>query len=75
MPEGTIININPAMFDDWSLHAYFERFKTVSLDSNLSARRKYLLIRNEYYSDTLSKSYDLVNLNTAEYKLFKRKTE
>jgi 4-amino-4-deoxy-L-arabinose transferase-like glycosyltransferase len=74
-PEGSIININPAMYDDWSLHAYFERFKTVSLDSNLNAKREYLLIGNEYFSDTLSKSYDIVNLNTREYKLFKRKTE
>jgi hypothetical protein len=64
-----------AIYDDWSLHAYFERFKTVSLDSELNTLRECLLIRNEDYSDTPSKRYDIVNLNTAEYKLFKRKVE
>jgi 4-amino-4-deoxy-L-arabinose transferase-like glycosyltransferase len=73
--EGSIININPAMDNDWRLHAYFERFKSVSLDRNLNNRREYLLIGNEYYSDTLKKSYDFVSLNTTAYKLFKRKQE
>ena len=27
IPKGSIININPDMFQDWSLHGYFGRFK------------------------------------------------
>jgi 4-amino-4-deoxy-L-arabinose transferase-like glycosyltransferase len=73
IPEGSIINITPEMYEDWSLHAYFERYKTVSLDNDLNTRREYLLIKNEYFSDTLSVNYNIVNLNTADYMLFKRK--
>jgi 4-amino-4-deoxy-L-arabinose transferase-like glycosyltransferase len=48
VPGGSIININPGMYADWSLHAYFARFKNVSLDRDLNNIREYLLIKNEY---------------------------
>jgi hypothetical protein len=35
IPPGSIININPDMYVDWSLHAYYSRFKNVSLDPDL----------------------------------------
>lgn len=73
VPEGSIININPGMYEDWSLHAYFARFKNVSLDRDLNNRWEYLLIKNEYYSDTLSSGYNIVKINTIDYRLFKKK--
>ena len=73
IPQGTIININPHMYDDWSLHGYFGRFKNVSLDPDLKNNRDYLLIRNEDYSDTLNSNYKIVKINTIYYQLFKRK--
>jgi 4-amino-4-deoxy-L-arabinose transferase-like glycosyltransferase len=73
VPDGSIININPGMYEDWSLHAYFARFKNVSLDSDLNNRREYLIIKNEYYSDTLSSSYNFVKINATGYRLFKKK--
>jgi hypothetical protein len=73
VPAGSIININPGMYGDWSLHAYFARFKNVSLDSDLNNIREYLLIKNEYYSDTLSSRYSIVNINATDYLLFKKK--
>jgi len=72
IPEGTVININPDMNTNWSLHAYFYRFKNISLDSDLKNKREYLLINNNYYSDTLNLNYKIVKLNTVDYQLFKK---
>jgi hypothetical protein len=72
VPRGSIINIKPEMFTDWALHAYLGRFKDISLDPDLKTGREYLLIKNEYYSDTLNKNYSIVNLNTEDFKLFKK---
>jgi 4-amino-4-deoxy-L-arabinose transferase-like glycosyltransferase len=74
IPEGSIININPGMYGDWSLHAYFARFKNVSLDRDLNNSREYLLIKNEYYSDTLNSNYNIIKINTIGYELFKKNT-
>jgi 4-amino-4-deoxy-L-arabinose transferase-like glycosyltransferase len=73
IPQGSIININPAMYGDWSLHAYFSRFKNISLDPDLPNKREYLLIKNEDYSDTLSSKYKIIKLNARDYQLFKKK--
>jgi 4-amino-4-deoxy-L-arabinose transferase-like glycosyltransferase len=73
IPEGSIINITPDMFEDWSLHGYFGRFRNISLDPDLNNSRQFLLITKENYSDTLCRNYDLVKLNTTDYKLFKKK--
>lgn len=73
IPQGTVININPGMYSDWSLHGYFARFKDVSLDPDLKNNRDYLLIRNQDYSDTLNSNYNIVKLNTLNYQLFKKK--
>jgi hypothetical protein len=73
IPQGSIINIYPDMFEDWSLHAYYARFKNISLDPDLKNSREYLLIKNDYLSDTLNSRYEMIKLNTIDYKLFKKK--
>lgn len=73
IPSGSIININPDIYEDWSLHGYFNRFKNISLDPDLNNKREYLLIKNENYSDTLDRNYKIVKLNTIDYQLFKKK--
>jgi 4-amino-4-deoxy-L-arabinose transferase-like glycosyltransferase len=73
IPVNSTINILPGMYEDWSLHAYFARFKNVSLDPDLFNEREYLLIKNENYSDTLKLHYEPVNINAADYKLFRKK--
>ena len=73
IPRGSVININPDMYDDWSLHAYFGRFKNISLDPDLKTKRDYLLIKNIDYSDTLIYNYNIIKLNTIDYQLFKIK--
>ena len=72
VPRGSIININPKMYTDWALHAYLGRFKDISLDPDLKSGRDYLLLKNEFYSDTLKRSYSLVNLNTTGFKLLEK---
>jgi 4-amino-4-deoxy-L-arabinose transferase-like glycosyltransferase len=73
IPQGSIINISPEIFDDWSLHAYFARFKNISLDPEPANKREYLLIKNEFYADTLNLEYTKIKINTKYYQLFKRK--
>jgi len=73
IPRGTTININPDMYEEWSLHGYFARFKNISLDPDLNNKRDYLLIKSGEYSDTLNSSYSLVKLNTSDYQLFELK--
>lgn len=73
IPQGSIINISPEIFDDWNLHAYFARFKNISLDPEPANKREYLVIKNEYYSDTINSGYTNIKLNTADYQLFKKK--
>ena len=46
--------------------------KNISLDPDLNNSREFLLIKNENYSDTLVRTYKIVNINTIEYQLFKR---
>ncbi len=61
------------MYSDWSLHAYFGRFKNISLDPDLKNRRDFLLIKNELYSDTLNSRYETIILRTNGYKLLKKR--
>lgn len=72
VPRGCIINIRPEMYTDWALHAYLARFKDISLDKDIKSGRDYLLIKSEYYSDTLNKNYKLVDLKTTDFKLLKK---
>jgi hypothetical protein len=61
------------MYEDWSLHAYYARFKNVSLDPDLANNREYLLIKNENYSDTLNTTFNPVRINTSGYQLYRRR--
>jgi hypothetical protein len=73
LPSGSIINVNPGMWEDWTLQGYFGRYKNVSLDPDIGNRRLYLMIKNENYSDTLMRDYEMIELETTDYKLFKKK--
>lgn len=73
LPEGSIINIYPNMWQDWSLHGYFGRYKNVSLDPSNENKRQYLLIQKDDYSDTISQDYKMIELQTTDYILFKKK--
>ena len=72
LPEGSIINIHPELWHDWSLQAYYARNKNVSLDPNTANRRKFLLVLKSQFSDTLSLHHTPVNLSLREYALYRR---
>jgi len=74
LKENSTINILPEMFEDWSLHAYYARYKNISLDPNLKNWHEYLLINTQLYSDTINKRFERIDLKTKEYELFRRKT-
>lgn len=73
LPEGSIININPDIWEDWSLHGYFGRYKNISLDPDNDNKREYLLILKDEYSEAINQDYKLIELKTTDYKLFKKK--
>jgi 4-amino-4-deoxy-L-arabinose transferase-like glycosyltransferase len=73
LKENSTINILPEMYDDWSLYAYYARYKNISLDPDLNNRHEFLLIRTSFYSDTLNNGFEKIDLETTEYDLFRRK--
>ena len=73
LPESTTVNILPDMGTDWSLHAYYARYKNISLDPDLNNKHEYLLINNVLYSDTIADRFEKIELRTSEYELFRRK--
>lgn len=73
LPEGSIINIYPNMWQEWTLHGYFGRYKNVSLDPDKNNKREYLLIRKDDYSDTINQDYIIIELQTTDYMLLKKK--
>jgi hypothetical protein len=73
IPEGAIININQELYENLGLHAYFYRFKKVSLDADLNSHRDYLLIKDEVMPDIPNAQYAMVSLKTYNYHLFKKK--
>jgi 4-amino-4-deoxy-L-arabinose transferase-like glycosyltransferase len=72
VPAGSVINIDPQMYEDWSLHGYCERFKHVSLDPDSVNKRDFLLIKKEYYNNTLDLKYKEIKTMSANYLLFRR---
>jgi hypothetical protein len=73
LTEGSIININPNIWEEWSLHGYFARYKNVSLDSNNQGEREYLLIQKNDYAETINQDYQLIELQTTDYLLFRKR--
>lgn len=74
IPASTTINILPSMWKEWSLHGYYARYKSISLDPNLDNKREYLLIQNNKISDSaIFTSYKKIELQTIDYQLYKRK--
>jgi hypothetical protein len=68
-----IINILPEMFEDWSLHGYYARFKNISLDPDLTNMRYFLLIKGEQMADTSRIiNYKKADIPTIGYQLYIR---
>jgi len=77
IPEGTVINILPEMWQDWGLHGYFGRYKNISLDPKMKNERKYLLIDSKYLRDKIlpGPNYKKVDIKTNNFILYERNTD
>jgi hypothetical protein len=73
LEESSTINILPQMSQNYSLFTYYARYKDISLETDLEKKHDFLLIANTLYSDTLTKSFEKIDLTTSEYTLFRRK--
>lgn len=74
LPKNSIISICTEMNEDWTLHAYYERFKSVSLDYDVKHLRNFVLVhQSECPSFDIPKNYKEIKLKTIEYKLYKKK--
>jgi 4-amino-4-deoxy-L-arabinose transferase-like glycosyltransferase len=70
---NTTINICPEMYSNWGLHGYFSRYGNISLENNQNNISQYYLSDNTCNKEYLKNNYDLVNINTVKYKLYKLK--
>jgi hypothetical protein len=73
LKENSTINILPEMYEDWSLHTYYARYKNISLDPDLNNNHEFLLIKTSLYSDTINNRFEKIDLKIIEYELFRRK--
>ncbi|MCE2742600.1 MAG: hypothetical protein LW701_03400, partial [Fluviicola sp.] len=73
LPKNSTISICPVMNEDWALHSYYQRYKSVSLDYDFHNKHRYLLIRPSECTDfQIPSEYKEVKLQTIEYKLYKK---
>jgi hypothetical protein len=69
--KNTIIAIEPKIRTDWSLHGYFARYYSISLNHNVSANEKYLLVYK--HSDfEIPSQYALIPLELNNYELYEK---
>jgi len=73
IPESSTVSIMPEMYTNWRLHSYYARYHKITLDAGADARHDFLLINKSLYTDTLSRSFQKVDLKTREFDLFVRK--
>lgn len=75
LPQGSIINIHQNMYEDWSLHAYYARYKNVSLKplKEMEIEKRYLLLHKQYFNKTIYNKYNSIPLQTSDYFLFQKK--
>lgn len=63
-----IIGIKKSMFEEWSLHAYFQRYGFISLDPKNPFARKYTLIPKTDNTE-IPGGLEIVDINLTAYKL------
>lgn len=67
--KGNTIGISANMFDDWPLHAYYNRYFYISLDL-ASSKYQYLLLEKDADSSLIPKNYHQMDLPTRKYTLY-----
>lgn len=69
--KNTIIAIEPKIRTDWSLHGYFARYYSISLNHNVSANEKYLLVY-KHGDFEIPSQYALIPLELNNYELYEK---
>jgi 4-amino-4-deoxy-L-arabinose transferase-like glycosyltransferase len=73
IPKNSTLKICPELDDDWALHAYFQRFKNISLDSDPTKTHSLLLVNSIICKSYIIPSgFQQIKLETKEYKLFRK---
>ncbi len=68
VPNQTI-GVSKKLYKNWSIHGYFSRFSTISLDTNLVMDYRYVIVEPNYDNSQILDSYENCNLNTHRIKL------
>ncbi len=72
LQEGDIIQLAPYLRTDWSLHGYYARYKNVSLDTDFTSERRFLLTLKNQEQDEFTQNYRPLALPTEAYQLWER---
>lgn len=73
IPANSTISIPSEIWQDWGLHAYYARYKNISLDPNTKNKYDFFLFRKDLNADSIKKEYEKIPLPTSEFDLYKRK--
>lgn len=68
IPDGSIVKIEPEMWDEWDLQCYLIRYFNISLDKSVSDRTYYLV--NRSLDSVNAAGYEKLDLETKQYDLY-----
>ena len=71
VPKHTTISIQPNIYQDWSMHAYYIRYANISLNSSSTTNEEYMLTYKGWDNNRLN-NYKLININLDKYSLYKK---
>lgn len=70
--EGNIIGVSHEMNSDWTLHAYYNRYFYISVDTIIPQKYKYLLLEKDLDAALVPGGYHSMDLPTKKYTLYVR---
>ena len=74
IPKNSTLQICPELMEDWALHAYFQRFKNINLDTDPTKTHYFLLVNSIICKSYIIPSgFQQIKLKTKEYKLFRKR--
>ena len=70
--KGTVIGINTEMYEEWGIHAAFQRYHHISLDQENKGEYKFLLVskRSSLRPDLFD--YKEVNIDLNNFRLYEQ---
>ncbi|MBL7892608.1 MAG: glycosyltransferase family 39 protein [Bacteroidia bacterium] len=73
IPNGEIISCPTSMWNEWSVHTYFNRYNYISLESIENKRHKFLISYKEISDTSFFYRYNKTALNTQKLDLYQLK--